>query len=57
LQFTERRDAHSGIFLDPFDVEIYRHFGEVPERLRKDAFPPSAMVPCGLVVIWTGEAW
>jgi hypothetical protein len=128
LQFTQRRDAQSGIFLDPFDVglkskygvvhvfaeldgvrrvrwggaklmptivtslgtgcvryrlnnlrvrnsswnawplgsllpqdvmavEVYRYFGEVPEHMRKDAYPPEATHPCGLVVIWTKEAW
>ena len=32
-------------------------FGHLADNVRKDAFPPSAMVPCGLVVIWTREAW
>lgn len=128
LEFSRRREDHSGIFLDPFDVglkskygvvevfrelegirrtgwsgsrmmprivsnlgagcllyrinnrrvknanwnswplssllpqdvmaiEIYRYFGEVPPELRKDAWPPDALHPCGLVLIWTTGAW
>ncbi len=42
---------------DVMAVEVYRYFGEVPEHMRKDAYPPEAILPCGLVVIWTKEAW
>ena len=42
---------------DVMAVEIYRYFGEVPQELQKDAWPPNAMSPCGLVLIWTKEAW
>lgn len=42
---------------DVMAMEIYRFIGEVPSELRKDAWPPNASHPCGLVVIWTREAW
>jgi len=36
---------------DVMAVEIYRHFGEVPAHMQKDAWPPGANQLCGLVVI------
>ena len=40
---------------DIMAVEIYRHFGEVPPELRANA--GIGITPCGLIVIWTTEAW
>ena len=42
---------------DVMAVEIYRYFGEVPRHMQKDAFPPEANQPCGLVVSWPKEVW
>ena len=41
---------------DVMAVEIYRYMGEVPQELLRDASPPTGR-SCGLILIWTKEAW
>jgi hypothetical protein len=38
-------------------MEIYRTYQEVPDRHKATAWPAGQLEPCGLVAVWTIEAW
>lgn len=38
-------------------MEIYRTYQEVPDRHKATAWPIEQLEPCGIVAVWTVEAW